>query len=109
MKSSPILVLLSLLVAAPSASPQKLEIKVVPNQPPLAANAFNPLLLTAIQPQGWLLRPLQIQSSGLSGNLDEFWKDVGPDSGWLGGAGVISLGTPIMIRGCTSIFRLCAF
>ena len=86
MKSAPIL-FLSLLVAAPSASPQKHEIKVIPNQPPLAANAFNALPLTAIQPRGWLLRQLQIQSAGLSGHLDEFWKDVGPDSGWLGGAG----------------------
>jgi hypothetical protein len=30
---------------------------------------------------------LHIQANGLSGNLDETWADVGPDSGWLGGKG----------------------
>ena len=59
----------------------------VPNRAPLAPNAFTPLPLTAIQPRGWLLRQLQTQASGLSGHLDEFWKDVGPNSGWLGGTG----------------------
>jgi hypothetical protein len=30
---------------------------------------------------------LQIQANGLSGHLDEVWKDLGPNSGWLGGTG----------------------
>ncbi len=68
----------------PSAPP---ESRAVPNRPPLAPNALNPLPLTAVQPRGWLLRQLQIQAAGLSGHLDEFWKDVGPNSGWLGGSG----------------------
>ncbi len=38
-------------------------------------------------PQGWLLDQLRIQASGLSGHLDEFWPDLGPDSAWLGGSG----------------------
>lgn len=59
----------------------------VPNRAPLAARAFDPLPLTAIKPQGWLRRQLQLQASSLSGKLDEFWPSVGPDSGWLGGAG----------------------
>lgn len=58
-----------------------------PNRAPLQANAFNPLPLTSVKPTGWLLRELQIQANGLSGHLDEFWPDVGPDSGWLGGTG----------------------
>ena len=58
-----------------------------PNRAPLQANAFNPLPLTSVKPTGWLLRELQIQANGLSGHLDEFWPDLGPDSGWLGGTG----------------------
>jgi len=58
-----------------------------PNRAPLQANAFNPLPLTSVRPTGWLLRELQIQENGLSGHLDEFWPDLGPDSGWLGGTG----------------------
>ncbi|HZS55240.1 MAG TPA: beta-L-arabinofuranosidase domain-containing protein, partial [Bryobacteraceae bacterium] len=59
----------------------------VPNRAPLQANAFNPLPLGAVRPLGWLLRQEQIQGSGLTGHLDEFWNDVGPNSGWLGGTG----------------------
>ena len=38
-----------------------------------------------IKPDGWLKRQLEIQASGLNGNLDKVWKDV-RDSAWLGGS-----------------------
>jgi len=72
---------LVLLSAAP-ARPQ-----AVKNQPPLAANHYDLLPLTSIRPRGWLERQLRVQADGLSGHLDEFWPDVGPTSGWLGGKG----------------------
>jgi DUF1680 family protein len=59
----------------------------VSNRPPLARNAFNPLPLTAVKASGWLRNQLRIQAEGMSGHLDEFWPDVGPNSGWLGGPG----------------------
>ena len=37
-----------------------------------------------IKPQGWLLRQLEIQAKGLSGNLHKIWPDI-KDSAWLGG------------------------
>ena len=37
--------------------------------------------------EGWLLDQLKLQAAGLSGHLDEFWPDLGPKSGWLGGPG----------------------
>ncbi len=37
-----------------------------------------------IKPKGWLLRQLEIQASGLSGNLHKVWPDI-RDSGWIGG------------------------
>ena len=40
-----------------------------------------------MKPQGWLLKQETIQAKGLTGHLDEFWNDVGPNSGWLGGTG----------------------
>lgn len=55
--------------------------------PGLAATAFRPLPLGAVRPAGWLQRQLRIQADGMSGHLDEFWPDVGPNSGWLGGTG----------------------
>jgi hypothetical protein len=54
---------------------------------PLKASAFTALPLTAVKPEGWLKRQLRIQADGLSGHLDEFWPDVGEQSGWLGGKG----------------------
>lgn len=53
----------------------------------LAPTAFTELPLSQIRPAGWLRRQLRIQADGLSGHLDEFWPDVGPESGWLGGPG----------------------
>src|SRR3954471_9993753 len=59
----------------------------VPNRAPLIQNTFNPLPLGAVEPRGWLRQQLEIQAEGLTGHLDEFWKDVGSNSGWLGGTG----------------------
>src|SRR5579883_1404424 len=59
----------------------------VANRAPLQQNAFNPLPLGAVRPLGWLQRQERIQADGLTGHLDEFWNDVGPNSGWLGGTG----------------------
>ena len=71
--------------AGPSEPPKASS--TVRNRAPLASSAFYPLPLGSIRPQGWLLRQLHIQASGLSGHLDETWADVGPNSGWLGGTG----------------------
>ncbi|MFC5863342.1 glycoside hydrolase family 127 protein [Acidicapsa dinghuensis] len=63
------------------------ETDAIHNRAPLTPNAFYLLPLGSIKPQGWLLRQLQIQATGLTGHLDETWADVGPNSGWLGGTG----------------------
>ncbi len=61
--------------------------QVVPSRDPLGSEALVPLPLGTVMPAGWLRRQLQIQADGLTGHLDEFWADVGHNSGWLGGAG----------------------
>jgi hypothetical protein len=61
--------------------------RVVRNRAPLQPGAFALLPLGSIEPQGWLRRQLEIQAKGLTGRLDEFWPDVGSQSGWLGGPG----------------------
>jgi hypothetical protein len=60
-----------------------------PNPQPEAfrPGAFQALPLGAVQPEGWLRRQLVIQANGLSGHLEEFWPDLGPNSAWLGGSG----------------------
>lgn len=52
---------------------------------PLQPLAFVPLPLGAVKPLGWLLDQCLVQANGLSGHLEEFWPDLGPDNMWLGG------------------------
>ena len=61
--------------------------KLPKNREPLYPAAFQSLPLGAVKPRGWLLNQLKVQANGLSGHLDEFWPDLGPDNGWLGGDG----------------------
>jgi len=60
---------------------------VVRNRAPLRQNKLDLLPLGAITPAGWLRQQLEVQAAGLTGHIDEIWPDLGPDSGWLGGAG----------------------
>ncbi|EOL45357.1 hypothetical protein RV11_GL000211 [Enterococcus phoeniculicola] len=50
-------------------------------------NKFEQLPLGRIRPSGWLKNQLIIQANGMTGQLEEHWPDLGPDSAWLGGEG----------------------
>jgi hypothetical protein len=68
--------------------------------------AYRPLPLGSVKPKGWLRRQMEIQASGLSGHLDEFWKDLGPNSGWLGGTGESWERGPYFLDGITPLAYL---
>ncbi|MBE0696305.1 MAG: hypothetical protein IH586_05220, partial [Anaerolineaceae bacterium] len=68
------------------------------NRAPLHPATFLSLPLGAVIPRGWLLDQLEVQASGITGHLDEYWPDVGrskgrtentsqPYTAWLGGSG----------------------
>lgn len=60
----------------------------ITNQKPLVAEPFTALPLGAIKPEGMLLKMLEIQRDGLTGDLDSVYEVVcGPNNGWLGGTG----------------------
>ena len=84
--SVPAKVFSALTSAIPSLSGHSVQV-AVKNRTPLAQSAFYPLPLGAVRPAGWLRAQLRIQADSLGGHLDETWADVGPTSGWLGGAG----------------------
>jgi uncharacterized protein len=71
----------------PSALASRNGFSAGPPANPIAPRIFDFLPLGSIQPRGWLRSQLQLQANSLSGHLDEAWPDVGPTSGWLGGAG----------------------
>ncbi len=85
----PVNLLLACAALSLTATAQTLPALTAPvqNRAPLQPNAFDPLPLGAVHPKGWLLKQEEIQAAGLTGHLDEFWNDVGPNSGWLGGTG----------------------
>lgn len=73
------------MAAAALPSPQLSQASAFQKNAP--TGSFQPLPLGEVLPAGWLRRQLQIQADGMGGHLDEFWPDVGPNSGWLGGTG----------------------
>ncbi len=96
----------SLSAFAQAGSTAQPHLTAAKNRAPLAPNAFYLLPLGAVRPSGWLRSQLQLQADGLSGHLDEFWPDVGPNSGWLGGTGESWERGPYFLDGLTPLAYL---
>lgn len=71
-------------------------------QPTLARQAFVPLPVGSITPEGWLLEQLKLQAEGLSGHLAMFYPSIA-DSWWVGGTqdqgGMIYQQAPYWLNG----------
>lgn len=55
------------------------------NQPPLKETPFVSLPLGAVRAQGWLLKQLELQRSGLTGHAEEALVELNETSAWRGG------------------------
>ena len=84
----------------PAVTPRAPATEVHWNKAPLVDNAFAPLPLGSVKPRGWLKRQLRIQADGLTGHLDEFWDDLGPNSGWLGERARVGSAARTTLTGC---------
>lgn len=69
-----------------SCSRQNINTNYRGNPEPLRQNAYIRLPVGTVKPAGWLKRQLEIEASGLTGNLDDFWPDL-LNSSWKGGTG----------------------
>ncbi len=77
----------SMVGAATLSSMPNLSLATGSSPGPLGIPKFRSAPLGSILPLGWLKLQLEIQARGLTGHLDEFWPDLGTNSGWLGGTG----------------------
>lgn len=62
----------------------------VKNRVPLVETPFIALPIGSVKAEGWLLKQLQLQKSGLTGNAESLYSganDLGAGSDWLGGSG----------------------
>ena len=79
-----ILYIIPLLFAALSASAQE----YIFNRQPLVETDYAELPIGAIKAEGWLRDQLVRQKDGMTGHLDELYREVvGPDNAWIGGEG----------------------
>ena len=60
----------------------------IANRAPLTESRFMELPIGAVKADGWLRQQLVLQKEGLTGHLDELYRNVvGPRNAWLGGDG----------------------
>jgi hypothetical protein len=76
-------IILSILLLLFSCGKKDININYRSNPEPLLQNAYIKLPLGNVKPSGWLKSQLEIQSEGLTGNLDDFWPDL-VNSSWRG-------------------------
>ncbi len=82
------------------ASAQQAANAPVMNRAPLEPNAFNSAASRSGASARLAAETGADQAAGLTGHLDEFWNDVGPNSGWLGGTGESWERGPYYLEGC---------
>ncbi|MFW5804584.1 MAG: hypothetical protein ACOCWG_05085, partial [bacterium] len=73
MKNLFLFIVLSILLSFSSFSKEKRNSHYITNQKPLVAQPYTALPLGAVKPQGILLKMLEVQRDGLTGNIDSVY------------------------------------
>src|SRR6185436_14091723 len=66
------------------ARPAAATTTYVKNRAPLVQTPFIPLALGAVRADGWLLNQLQLLASGVTGNAEGIYAELGSNAAWLG-------------------------
>ena len=107
MKSYYIVVTIIAFIAHSTLVQSQRNAHYITNQEPLVAQPYTPLPLGTIKAKGWLLKMLETQRDGLTGQLDEVYEVVaGSNNGWLGGTGDSWERGPYWIDGLTPLAYL---
>lgn len=78
----------------------------VTNRSPLNEVPFTALPVGAVKADGWLLKQLQLQRDGLTGNAELLYKgakDLGDSCNWLGGSGDSWERAPYYVKGLVAL------
>lgn len=97
-----IVLLFGLFFAASSAN----AINYIKNKSPLSETPFIRLPIGSVKAEGWLLKQLQLQKSGLTGNAESLYSganNLGAASDWLGGTGDSWERVPYYVKGLISL------
>ena len=81
----------------------------VKNRAPLAEVPFTPLPIGSVKAEGWLLKQLQLQKEGLTGNAETLYSsngDLGAGCDWLGGTGDSWERPPYYVKGLVALAYL---
>ena len=88
MKKLFLLLIIFAIIGFSSFSKEKRNSHYITNQAPLIVQPYTALPIGAIEPEGFLLKMLELQRDGLTGHLDSIYNVVcGDNNGWLGGTG----------------------
>ncbi|MCX6344612.1 MAG: PA14 domain-containing protein [Armatimonadetes bacterium] len=79
------LVLLVTAVAVLGPMAEAANTNYTSNRSPLVSTPYVPLPMGTIRAKGWLLKQLELQKTGLTGNAESVYGELGANSGWLGG------------------------
>jgi hypothetical protein len=83
MKILPYVVIVVAAMLFSGCKKQEVNVNYKGNPEPLYRNSYIRLPLGTVKPAGWLKRQLEIEASGLTGHLDDFWPDLSR-SAWKG-------------------------
>ncbi|MFC3559515.1 beta-L-arabinofuranosidase domain-containing protein [Pedobacter jamesrossensis] len=76
------------------------------NKAPLKQDVYVQLPLGSIKAKGWLLKQLELQKDGFTGNAEELYpgkNDLGKDADWLGGSGNSWEKAPYYLKGLVAL------
>ena len=78
----------------------------IKNREPLVETPFTPLPTGSVKAEGWLLKQLQLQKEGLTGNAETLYSgngDLGAGCDWLGGTGDSWERPPYYVKGLVAL------